>query len=53
MERYMQVWSSMLGRKPLDDLPVEAKARRRKSPQLNWYPPMLATLVHQSFSLEG
>jgi hypothetical protein len=23
MERHMQVWSSVLGRKPLDDLPVE------------------------------
>ncbi len=38
---------------PLDDLPGDVRARLWKRPQPNWFPPMLATLVHHAFSREG
>jgi bifunctional non-homologous end joining protein LigD len=43
----------MPGRTLFDDLPADARARLRKRTQPSWFPPMLATLVHQAFSREG
>jgi DNA ligase D-like protein (predicted ligase) len=37
----------------LFDLPADARARLRNRTQPSWFPPMLATLVHQAFSGEG
>src|SRR3977135_4047978 len=44
---------SMPGRKLLDGLPAEAKARLRKGAQPIWVAPMLATLTDEVFSREG
>ena len=43
----------MPGRTFFDDMPADARARLRKRTQPSWFPPMLATLVHQAFSREG
>jgi len=43
----------MPGRILFDDLPADARARLRKRTQPSWFPPMLATLVHQAFSRDG
>ena len=43
----------MPGRTFFDDLPADARARLRKRTQPSWFPPMLATLVHQAFSRDG
>jgi DNA ligase D-like protein (predicted ligase) len=43
----------MPGRTLSDDLSADARARLRKRTQPSWFPPMLATLVHQAFSREG
>ena len=43
----------MPGRTFFDDLPADARARLHKRTQPSWFPPMLATLVHQAFSREG
>src|SRR3977135_4063295 len=44
---------SMPGRKLLDGLPAEAKARLRKGAQPIWVAPMLATLTDEVFSRQG
>ena len=43
----------MSGRKLLDGLPADAKARLRNSAQPKWVAPMLATLTEQVFSRRG
>src|SRR3984893_3340354 len=43
----------MPGRTFFDDLPADARARLRNRTQPSWFPPMLATLVHQAFSRDG
>src|SRR5258707_1723392 len=43
----------MSGRKLLDGLPADAKARLRNSAQPKWVAPMLATLTEQVFSRQG
>lgn len=43
----------MAQRDPLDELPVDAKARLRIRRQPEWIAPMLATLTHERFSRKG
>src|SRR5215469_14351211 len=39
--------------KALDSLPPDARAKLRKSKQLDWFAPMLATLTEERFSRKG